>query len=194
MKFKFGTLNKVGLFSLALCSLLVAFTQNARALTFNDSNDLGQVWSGIPSGDADRLSYVNHLISMALGSTDTFNGQTFNRSLANPGPGYPNYPAATLIGLVNGTSTTINLGPTPGVYQYLFAKYDGPNGGAEVWYVGNLSGTITIPAVGLYRQKYALSGWTLFGVAGQVPDGGTTLMLLGAGLSALGILRRFLNA
>src|SRR5437762_12031272 len=110
---------------------------------------------------------------MALNSTDTFNGQTFNRSGADPAGG--NYPPAVLAGHVNGTSTSIDLG-AGGTYLYLFAKYDGPNYGSEVWYVGDLSGIITIPAT---AGGYGLSGWTLFGSAGSVPDGGTTAMLLG---------------
>ena len=69
----------------------------------------------------------------------------------------------------------------------------GPSGGtAEVWYVGDLNGTITIPGV---KGQYGLSGWTLFGPGGQgVPDGGTTVMLLGAALSALGMARRYIKS
>ena len=76
----------------------------------------------------------------------------------------------------------------------MFAKYDGPNAGAEVWYVGALSGVITIPAFGLAGQHYGLSGWTLFKGAGdgEVPDCGATVMLLGPALGALGMAQRFL--
>ena len=139
---------------------------------------------GIPSGDADRLIYVNHLIGMALGTSDKADGQTYFRSNHSFGQ----LPQAVLAGHVNGTSTTINLGT--GLYTYLFAKYDGPNYGSEVWYVGDLSGIITIPAT---AGGYGLSGWTLFGpgVPG-VPDGGTTAMLLGAALSVLGVARRYI--
>src|SRR6266540_726130 len=111
-------------------------------------------------------------------------GQHFTRSNNDFGPLAP----AVLTGLVNGTSTSIDLG-AGGTYLYLFAKYDGPNYGSEVWYVGDLSGIITIPAT---AGGYGLSGWTLFGSAGSVPDGGTTAMLLGAALGALGMARRFL--
>jgi hypothetical protein len=70
----------------------------------------------------------------------------------------------------------------------LFANHNGQqrdgvgSNFAEVWYVGNLSGVITIPGIGL-------SGWTLFGpgIAGAVP----TVMLLGAALGVLGVVRRF---
>jgi hypothetical protein len=196
MKINLIPIKKLAMLSAAFCAAMLAFSPNAKALTFGDGNDLGQVLFGIPSGDAARLSYVNHLIGMAPGTSDSFSGQTFNRSLANPGPGFPNYPAAVLAGHVNGTSTSINLGPTAGVFLYLFAKYDGPNAGSEVWFVGNLSGTITIPAFGLAGQHYGLSGWTLFRGegGGQVPDGGATVMLLGAGLGALAMARRFLKS
>jgi hypothetical protein len=59
-----------------------------------------------------------------------------------------------------------------------------------VWDVGNLSGSISIPSTGL---GHGLSGWALFTApGGAVPDGGTTVMLLGAALGALGVVRWFL--
>ena len=169
---------------MALVGAMLAFSNNAKALTIGDAHELGFVNFGIPSGDADRLTYVNHLIGMALGTSDKADGQTYFRSNHSFGQ----LPQAVLAGHVNGTSTTINLGT--GLYTYLFAKYDGPNYGSEVWYVGDLSGIITIPAT---AGGYGLSGWTLFGpgVPG-VPDGGTTAMLLGAALSVLGVARRYI--
>jgi hypothetical protein len=195
---------KLALLIAAVCTAIFAFGQNASAtphsmppsisLTFGNGRDLGQVLNGIPSGDANRTKYVNHLIDMALGTSDTFSGQTFHRSSANPGPGFPNYPDAVFA--KNGTGTSIDLGDGT-LYSYLFAKYDGPNAGSEVWYVGGLSGVITIPGFGLAGQHYGLSGWTLFGPGAPpppgVPDGGTTVMLLGAALGALGMARRFLR-
>ena len=92
--------------------------------------------------------------------------------------------------VAQGTSTTIDLG-AGGVYTYLFAKYDGRNDNSQVWYVGDLSGTITIPENG--PRGHGLSGWILFGPGTPgVPDGGTTVMLLGAALGALGIARRYI--
>jgi len=176
----------------AVCAVLLALgcTAKASTLNFGDNNDLGQVLFGIPSGDADRTSYVNHLIGLAPGTSDTFSGQTFNRSLANPGPGFPNYPTAIFDH--NGTGNGgIDLGDGT-LYSYLFAKYDGPNAGSEVWYVGGLTGTISIPAFGLAGQHYGLSGWTLFGPGGTpttTPDGGATAALLGLGLAGLAGLR-----
>jgi len=184
MKINKSSTKKLALLCMALVGAMLAFSNSAKALTIGDAHELGFVNFGIPSGDADRLIYVNHLIGMALGTSDKADGQTYFRSNNSFGQ----LPQAVLAGHVSGTSTTINLGT--GLYTYLFAKYDGPNYGSEVWYVGNLSGIITIPAT---AGGYGLSGWTLFGpgVPG-VPDGGTTAMFLGAALSVLGVARRYI--
>ena len=183
MKLKMIPTNKLAVLSAAFCAVMLAFSTNASALTIGDSQELGKVFFGIPSGDDARTNYVNHLVGMALGTSDSALGQTFERSNNSFGT------LPTAIFALNGTSTTIDLGS--GLYSYLFAKYDGPNYGSEVWFVGNLSGIITIPAT---AGGYGLSGWTLFGPGGggQVPDGGTTVMLLGAALGALGIARRYI--
>src|SRR6059058_5771935 len=185
MKINKSSTMKFALLCTVVLGAMLAFSNSAKALTIGDAHELGFVNFGIPSGDADRLTYVNHLIGMALGTSDKADGQTYFRSNNSFGQ----LPPAVLTGHVNGTSTSINLG-AGGTYLYLFAKYDGPNYGSEVWYVGDLSGIITIPAT---AGGYGLSGWTLFGTAGSVPDGGTTVMLLGAALGALGMARRVLK-
>src|SRR5438552_18155540 len=121
---------------------------------------------------------------MALGSSDQADGLTYTRS----NNGFLPVAPVVFTG-VNGTGTSIAVA-TGSTSVYLFAKYEGPNYGSEVWYVGDLSGIITIPAT---AGGYGLSGWTLFGTAGSVPDGGTTVMLLGAALGALGMARRVLK-
>jgi hypothetical protein len=93
----------------------------------------------------------------------------------------------TAVWALNGTGTTINLG-AGGVYTYLFAKYNGF--GSDVWYIGDLSGIITIPRFG---GGCGLTEWTLFGpgVPG-VPDGGITAMLLGVAFGVLGLAKRYI--
>ncbi len=167
------------------CAVMLAFGNNAQALTFGDGNDLGQVLFGIPSGDQARTDYVNHLISLAPGTTgNSFQDQTFNRTSNDCGT----CPTVAVGDITNGTSTSIDLGA--GGSLYLFAKYDGPNAGSEVWNIQGLTGTITIPARGLEGQKYGLSGWSIWGgTPTSTPDGGATAALLGLGLAGLAGLR-----
>jgi hypothetical protein len=185
------TLNLKNIAALALAvTVLVGLPTRAHAvdtpLNFGDARDLGTILFGIPSGDADRTNYVNFLIGMTPGTTANSQGQTFNRSLSVVGAPY-----MTAVFGLNGTS---NTGITVTGYTYLFAKYDGPNAGSVVWDLAGLTGTVSIPANGLAGQNYGLSGWTLF-TAGTttVPDGGTTLMLLGSALAGLGMIRRLVK-
>jgi len=165
---------------LAAACVCLGAVPKASALLLHDNHELGFVNYGIPSGDADRTLYVNHLIDQALGTTEQADGQTYTRSNYNFGP------LTDAVFARNGTTTTINIATG---YQYLFAKYDGPNYGSEVWYIGDLSGSITIPAT---AGGYGLSGWTLFNEGGNsVPDGGTTAILLGAALAGTELLRRY---
>jgi len=181
------------------CAVMVASGTDANAnpiplppsinLAIGDQRELGQVHSAISQGDADITQYVNFMIGLSFGGSghvivgphDNLVTRSMNNFGALLGP-------ATLA--LRSTGTTINLG-TQGTY-YLFAHYGGPGGGfAEVWYVGDLSGIISIPATGF---GHSLSGWVLFtAFGGAVSDGGTTAMLLGPALGALGILcARFL--
>jgi hypothetical protein len=98
---------------------------------------------------------------------------------------------ASATGAVSGTGTTIDLNAL-GTFTYLFAKYDGQNDNSVVWNIAGLTGVLTIPADG--PLGYGLSGWILFGPTGTVPDGGTTVMLLGAALGALGMARRYFKS
>ena len=100
----------------------------------------------------------------------------------------PSVVAATA---VSGTVISINLN-TPGTFTYLMAKYDGQNDKTVVWNISGLTGILTIPQYG--PTGHGLSGWILFGPTGAVPDGGTTVMLLGAALGGLGMVRRFLKS
>jgi hypothetical protein len=189
MKINLLSTKKLVLLCTALCAGIFAFSPKATALTIGDSQTIGYVFYGIPSGDQDRTNYTNHLIFMYNNgiTDDVALGQTFHVENAAPAFGAS---LATAVFDHNGTGTSVDLG-AGGLYSYLFAKYDGPNQGSIIWYVGNLSGVITIPDV---WNQYGLSGWTLFGPGGGgVPDGGTTVMLLGTALGALGMACRYIR-
>jgi hypothetical protein len=170
---------------MAFCGAMLAPSHHASAfaLGMGDSHELGFLWPGIQkkSSNQDRVIYVNRLVGMALGAINIANGQVYFRS----NHAFKSLPAAAPTR--NGGGRTINLG-TGGLYAYLFATYKGY--GSEVWYVGNLSGLVTIPFLAGWHW---LTGWTLFGIgSAAVPDGGVTVMLLGVALGVLALARRFL--
>jgi hypothetical protein len=162
---------------------LPSHDSNASALGIGDSRQLGFLWPGTQTktDNQSKVAYVNHLIGMALGAVDVAKGEVYFRS----NHGFKSLPSVE--SAVSGGGRTINL-RTAGLYTYLFASYDGY--GSEVWYVGNLSGIITIPFL---AAGHSLIGWTLFGPRSiGVPDGGITVMLLGVALGVLALARRFL--
>jgi len=186
-----------------LCCALFAICCNANATSFTigDSNALGFINYGIPTGDADITSYVNALIGLPLGGTTNVvvgpKTNVITRSFNFFGSLDPAVLASRTSYSSAGATVTIDLGTG---YEYLFAKYDGPNYGSEVWYVGGLTGTITIPGfaevvtVGkrghLIVNDYGISAVALF-TPDPVPDGGTTVVLLTSSLVALAMLRGF---
>jgi hypothetical protein len=187
---------KIVLGSVAICALMLAFTPNANAVTnLNFNQAVGTVTPGAPADETQEASYINFMISLGLGGSGDFAGQHITRS----NNVFANLPTANATGAVKNDAPVqdanglvhIDLGAT-GTYSYLYAKYDGQNDLSQVWYVGDLGGEITIPFVG--PSGHDLSHYTLFVAGGNgVPDGGTTLMLLGMAFGSLGMARRFLK-
>jgi hypothetical protein len=196
MKINIIPSNKLALVCTAFCAAaMLAFSPNTSAdttLAFDDTHVVGFVSPAAPADPAAVADYVNFMIGLGLGQSVShdFGGaegtQTITRSMNTFG----SLPTASAVGAVSGTGTTIDLNAL-GTFTYLFAKYDGQNDNSVVWNISGLTGTLTIPGFG--PLGYALSGWILFGPGTPgVPDGGTTVMLLGAALGALGMARRFL--
>jgi hypothetical protein len=103
-------------------------------------------------------AYINFMIALAPGHSGTFQNPPYTQTITRSSNTFASLPNALVPGAVTGTGTTINLGA--GVYSYLFAKYGGQNDVSQVWYVGNLSGIVTIPALG--PKGHALSRWKIF--------------------------------
>jgi len=183
---------KQGIIQSVLCGALLAFVPAASAipnLSLFDGNELGFVNYGIPAGDADVTAYVNAMIGLGLGGSTVVTRSGIDNTVTRSSNVFSPLDSAVLAsratyGDISGSTVTINLGA--GGYEYLLAKYDGPNYGSEVWYVGGLTGDITIPSK---ASKYGISGTSLFTPTG-VPDGGMTAIMLGAALSGLGLVRR----
>jgi hypothetical protein len=211
---------KIKYLAAALITLAgLGLTQRADAapleMTYNDGSGnssqylLGTVIPGTQGGggQAQRdAAMTNALLALGLGG-QVNNSGLYSRSFNNFG----SLPAATATGALLGTNiaegttpVTVNLGTG---FQYLVAVYDGPNGGVAVFNVAGLTGSVD-----LYRYAkplangnllgsnvaaqgyFKMTGWTLLNPTGAVPDGGTTVMLLGAALGGLGMARRFLKS
>jgi uncharacterized Zn-binding protein involved in type VI secretion len=171
--------------------VLAGLPSAAQAVPIPASSYLGSVTPGEPSNPSDEEGYINTLIAQGLNTTVTIDGHTYARS----GNSCGTCPAAVFSGIkddnpVNdGGVAHVDLGT--GGFTYLLAKYDGPNGADAVWNVQGLTGIVDIP-FNLFGHD--LSHWSLFGPGGNgVPDGGATVMLLGAAFGALGMARRFLK-
>jgi VPDSG-CTERM motif len=210
---------KIKYLAAALITLAgLGLTQRADAapleMTYNDGSGnssqylVGTVIPGTQGGggQAQRdAAMTNALLALGLGG-QVNNSGLYSRSFNNFG----SLPAATATGALLGTNiaegttpVTVNLGTG---FQYLVAVYDGPNGGVAVFNVAGLTGSVD-----LYRYAkplangnllgsnvaaqgyFKMTSWTLLNPTGAVPDGGTTVMLLGAALGGLGVARRFLK-
>jgi hypothetical protein len=198
--------------------LLSLATQRADAVlemsyTNDSANLLGTVIPGQQLGGqaARDAAMTNTLLAMASQTQMTTpDGSLYSRTtLAGGDP-------ATTVGAVLGTGfsdgttpISIDLSVT-GTFEYLVASYDGPNGGVAVFNISGLTGTIEIyryamieldgsgnPTGNLIGSNtmqqgfHRITSYTLLNPTG-VPDGGTTVMLLGAALGALGIARRYI--
>ena len=91
---------KTSIICTAFCAAMLAFSHDAHALalTVGDSHELGSVMNGWSSGDSDKLTYVNHLIGMALGTSEQAGGQKYVRS----NNAFASLTQAGLAGHVNG--------------------------------------------------------------------------------------------
>lgn len=213
---------KIRYLALALITLAgLGFTQRANAIlemTYNDGSGnssqylVGTVIPGLQGngGQAARDALMtNNLLAMGLGAQQGTFGDSSNPLYSRSFNNFGSLPAATATGAVLGTGivdgttpVTVSLGSG---FQYLVVAYDGPNGGAAVFNVSGLTGSVD-----LYRYAkplangnllgsntaqqgfFRMTSWTLLNPTG-VPDGGTTAMLLGAALGALGVARRRLK-
>lgn len=177
----------------AVCALALGLASpSALAASIPAGSYLGLIDDGIPANPTNEVNFINILIDRPLGSGPTLVGtESYTRS-SNVLCGAA-CPDAVLAGSIKddtSPSTTVDVTG----FTYLLAKYDGPNYGSAVWYVGNLSGEYEIPAAlgGRTGSQYGLSHWSLYKTDEfqRVPDGGMTLMLLGGALVGLETLRR----
>lgn len=99
---------------------------------------------------------------------------------------------------INKTASPTELGGSDGYFavpsgwEYLVVKYDGSHAGSVVIELDGNAANVPFDSAAIWggdinADKYAVSH---FSVAGPVPDGGTTIALLGFALVGIGALRR----
>jgi hypothetical protein len=174
-----------------LTALALVFTALSSAfavptLTIGDSRDLGLISKNQPADPSSSAGFMNILLDQPLNSGPTVIGAN---NYTRTGVGGISYPDAIYSGVEFGSNVTnIDLGSG---YLYLLAKYDGQNWGSQVWYVGGLTGSITIPLNGNGTQ-FAVSHTYLYNpTSTSVPDGGMTAVMLGFSFCGLGLVGRF---
>jgi hypothetical protein len=166
---------------LLLAGLSAALVPQLSALTINSPNVVG-IHNGTlaNANPATELVAAQFLLDMAINSTSG-NFQT----------GANDYS-----GTLNGGIQT-NLGAQG--FDWGFAKYDGQNAGYVLFYLGGALASTIIPQfpATLWTtnpEQYAISHLTVFNAGPSVPDGGSTIAMLGAGFMLLaGLARRTLS-
>lgn len=157
---------------------------------------LGNVNPPEPADPVHYADYINAMIGLSLGGSTTVSVPGGSDTVYRSGNAFSDLTTATTLGdvlsSVNPSTSILDTG-----FEYLVGKYDGPNGGLEVWDIASIAAgtTITIPenAYGAGNGQYGLSGWVLMDSTSQnVPDGGATALLLGIGLSALFLVQRYM--
>jgi len=156
-------------------------------LTTSSSSYLGHINDGIPSSEALEAGYINNLITLAADAAPIGIGtETYDRvgsTLAGP------FDPAVATGAVKSDRTPAQGSSIDATgFEYVLGKYDGDKAGSLVWYAaGGFSGEVTLPAL---SGQYELSHISLFNASPRVPEGGSTIALLGLVLAVLALVRR----
>jgi hypothetical protein len=146
---------------------------------------VGTIVTGEPAGAADEIIYANTLLAQpANNGRVTIAGHVYTTSSTD-------YNGVVSGGLKDETgNTSVTAG-----YDWVLAKYDGPNGGDVLWFLGGAATTLPSDSATIWTngegQGYGISHFTVFNPT--VPDGGSTLALLGMAFTGLGLLRRKLG-
>jgi hypothetical protein len=172
----------------ATCALVaLAFASHAYAIALTSSNVIGIVLGAEPSDPSDETVRLQVFISLSSGGSIVFpDDATYLPTL--PGPGTPTpLPGPASFGE---KITTTTLPATS--YTYLMAKF-GPD--AVYYYLGGQTGSIDSlfipPNLGINGNGLShISLFNRIGGGASVPDGGTTIALLGGAVWCLAILRR----
>jgi hypothetical protein len=172
---------------------------------------------GQPQRDIDQTNMLEGMYTGVNNQTTTGTGTNQDPFILWSRTTWPHGPDATSGITVVANDMTIVNGivqiTLTQAYQYLVGSYDGSSGGTAVWDISSFHAGDTIqiyayasvegglqnPTGNLIGSDHNQQGYrfitsfSLLNPLGGVPDGGTTVMLLGMGLGALGMVRRYLT-
>ena len=174
----------------------------ASALTINDAGVVGTVEAGTQnSSPPNETEWANYLLSLGASATTTADGNT---PLDGQNETYKtsstDYNGTLSTGTQSGAVGSNDPIPNVAGAEYALVKYDGQNAGYVLYNVADFdggSGNLPEFSYSIWGKatQYRVSHVTTFGgKTTTVPDGGATLILLGAALSGLGAARRFMKS
>jgi hypothetical protein len=190
-------MKKILLRLLLVGCLATALSARLNAVTLGFGNDdpyaVGFVVDGV-GNPTEQASFVNILVGLAANTTDfqtpAGTGEHYTRT-----DNFAGLPTISATGHLkqDNANTSFDLGA--GGYTYLTGKYDAENAGMYVWYVAGLTGIVTMPANSSgFNGNQGLSHSIAYGPGTSVPEGGSTVAMLGAGFILLaGLARRSLS-
>ena len=181
-----------------LMACVCLFAVNAGAIPTVDSSYLIGTTGGNPASPPDELTRLQGLLGAYNGGTLP-PGDTLAAGINVPAAPLPNATVNNGQNSESATSFNVNLGTS--LYEYLLVKW------ADVdafYYIGGLSGSVTVNNGGVVDNNNGVpqsaSHYDLFGPfttltittnsTSNTPDGGSTVFLLGAALSGLGLVAR----
>jgi hypothetical protein len=161
----------------------LAVAPNASALAINDANYLGS-YTPANAGAANEVANVQRLVDLFNGVTTSTTLGIYTFTETTDGSAIPTPAPSPVTFGIKDESQNISYTVDVTGYTYVLGKFQ--NAASHVWYIGNLSGNQTLP-----ENVQGLSHITLFNATTtRVPDAGTSVLLLGAGLLGIGALRR----
>jgi hypothetical protein len=165
----------------------------------NSITELGTVVPGTPASPGSDQGFLNNLLTAYnSGTRGTWwvpgapGGGNYTYNI-NPGSALPTtlnslptlnglYQLGNMNGITGSRSVTISLAGITA--DYITIKW---GQGFEAYYVHGLTGSVTL---GNDINRNGISGYTYWNGGGQVPDGGTTIALLGLGLAGIWLFAR----
>jgi len=190
------SLLKKSVFFASVASLALASQAYALSISLADGRYLGFVDPSVPANNTGEVQSINDLRTVLPAGEpvpvlDDVDGMVGGANIGRTGVSVVGLPAAVEAGADGNNAPSGSVDVTG--FTYLLGKYGDT---AHIWYVGGLNGVQSIPlnepggALGTQGQSH----YSLFNPTPStgVPDGGATVLLLGAALSALAIAgRRF---